>query len=145
MFGYSVEIDSVCTKYEREDLEWGSWESEYSNYFKQVIKSAVNDYPDITSSIDIKEGEDCFVVWAEWSSGDSFGWGCQSNTEPLAIFKDTESAQHFKTHCEKAKDYTVKLTTPDGQKFEIFAGWVGYFESLDEIHVEQTTIKYKFQ
>lgn len=146
MFGYKVEIDSVCTHYEREDVKWGSWSAEHSNYFKQVTKATEKDYPDITSSVDIKEGEDCFVVWAEWSSGDSFGWGERSNVEPLAIFKDSESVQVFKTYCENVEDYgPAKLTTPDGQTFEIFAGWVGYFERLNGIHVEQTKIKYKFQ
>jgi hypothetical protein len=145
VFGYKVEIDSVCTHYEREDVEWGSWSSEHSNYFKEVLKVDKNSYPDITSSVDIKEGEECFVVLAEWSSGDSFGCGYRSNTEPLAIFKDAESAQAFKTACEKVKDYSVELATPDGQNFDIFAGWVGYFERLDEIHVEQTKLKYRFQ
>ena len=103
MFGYKVEIDSVCTHYEREDVEWGSWSSEHSNYFKQVFKVDKNNYPDIVSSLDIKEGEDCFVVWVEWSSGDSFGWGYRSNTEPLAILKTQDQHKPLKPPVKKLK------------------------------------------
>ena len=94
MFGYKVEINSICTESYRSSEEWGSWSSSYSNYFEKVTKT--DTYPDITSSLDIKEGELCFVVWAEWSSGDSFGRGENSNTEALAIFKDIDSAKMFK-------------------------------------------------
>ena len=94
MFGYKVEINSICTESYRSEEEWGSWSSQYSNYFEDVTKT--DTYPDITSSLDIKEGELCFVVWAEWSSGDSFGRGENSNTEALAIFKDIDSAKMFK-------------------------------------------------
>jgi hypothetical protein len=71
-----------------------------------------------------------------------------SEIELLRTFSSSphaESAQAFKTACEKVKDYSVELATPDGQNFDIFAGWVGYFERLDEIHVEQTKLKYRFQ
>ena len=141
MFGYKVEINSICTESYRSEEEWGSWSSQYSNYFEDVTKT--DTYPDITSSLDIKEGELCFVVWAEWSSGDSFGHGVNSNTEALAIFKDPESAKMFKKEVESITEYSREsFVTPDGQEHDIYCPWTGYFEELTEIHIEQTILKY---
>ena len=125
------------SRYER---EWGSWSSQYSNYFEDVTKT--DTYPDITSSLDIKEGELCFVVWAEWSSGDSFGCGVNSNTEALAIFTDVKSVKEFKEKVINNEDYTLEFTTSDGQSHKIYCPWTVYFETLTDIHIEQTILKY---
>ena len=140
MFGYKVEINSTCTESYRSDEEWGDWSSDNSNYFKQVTKTDA--YPDITSSLDIKEGELCFVVWAEWSSGDSFGTAYDGNTEALAIFTDVKSAKEFQEKVLNSEEYSVKFTTPDGQVHNVRCPWTGYFEELTEIHIEQTVLKY---
>ena len=140
MFGYKVEINSICTESYRSEEEWGSWSSQYSNYFEDVTKT--DTYPDITSSLDIKEGELCFVVWAEWSSGDSFGTAYDGNTEALAIFTDVQSVKEFKEKVLNNGEYSIKFTTSDGQIHDVRCPWTGYFETLTGIHIEQTTIKY---
>ena len=140
MFGYKVEINSICTESYRSEEEWGSWSSQYSNYFEDVTKT--DTYPDITSSLDIKEGELCFVVWAEWSSGDSFGTAHDGNAEALAIFTDVKSAKEFQEKVLNSEEYSVKFTTPDGQVHNVCCPWTGYFEELTEIHIEQTVLKY---
>lgn len=141
MFGYKVEINQTCTDSYRSDEEWGDWSSSHSNYFEKVTKTEY--YPDITSSLDIKEGELCFVVWAEWSNGDSFGRAYNGSVEALAIFKDPESAKLFKKEAESITGYSgKKFVTPDGQEYNIYCPWTGYFEELTEIHIEQTVLKY---
>ena len=140
MFGYKVEINSIFTESYRSEEEWGSWSSQYSNYFEDVTKT--DTYPDITSSLDIKEGEMCFVVWAEWSSGDSFGTAHDGNAEALAIFTDVKSAKEFQEKVLNSEEYSVKFTTPDGQVHNVRCPWTGYFEELTEIHIEQTVLKY---
>ena len=140
MFGYKVEIDQICTDSYHADEEWGDWSSYNSNYFKQVTKTDV--YPDITSSLDIKEGELCFVVWAEWSSGDSFGTAHDGNAEALAIFTDVKSAKEFQEKVLNSEGYSVNFTTPDGQIHDVLCPWTGYFETLTDIHIEQTILKY---
>ena len=140
MFGYKVEINSICTESYRSEEEWDSWSSQYSNYFEDVTKT--DTYPDITSSLDIKEGEMCFVVWAEWSSGDSFGTAHDGNAEALAIFTDVKSAKEFQEKVLNSEEYSVKFTTPDGQVHNVRCPWTGYFEELTEIHIEQTVLKY---
>ena len=140
MFGYKVEINSTCTESYQAEEEWGNWSSVNSNYFKQVTKTDV--YPDITSHLDIEEGELCFVVWAEWSSGDSFGTAHDGNAEALAIFTDVKSAKEFQEKVLNSGEYSVKFTTPDVQVHNVRCPWTGYFEELTEIHIEQTVLKY---
>ena len=140
MFGYKVEIDQICTDSYSSSEEWGDWSSDNSNYFKQVTKTDV--YPDITSSLNIKEGELCFVVWAEWSSGDSFGTARDGNTEALAIFTDVQSVKEFQEKVLNSEGYSVNFTTPDGQIHDVRCPWAGYFETLTDIHIEQTILKY---
>lgn len=146
VFGYKVTIDSICTSSFSSEEMYGEWGTESENIFKSISKT--KDHPDIVSSLDIKEGEECFVVWAEWSSGDSFGQAYRGSCEPLAIFKDHQSAKAFSKVCEDSKNYRVTVNTPDGQIIEVFVAWGGYFENLEAIRIENVAmsdIKYNTQ
>lgn len=86
-------------------------------------------------------GDECFVVWAEWLSGDSFGTGTRSNVEPLAIFIDEVSAKVFAKILSHTKAYTKRIITPDKQEHKVNCGWVGHFESLAAIRIEHTIMR----
>jgi len=144
MFGYKVQIESYCIHSERSDEEYGPWSSSYSNRFDCVAKT--DKYPDISSSLDIAEGEDCLVVWAEWSSGDSFGSGDRNNTEAVAVFKDYSCAKLLKELLLKHNDgnsgHEFEHTFSDGQTIKLsWVPWSGYFETLNEIRVEKTFVQ----
>lgn len=141
MFGYKVEINSYCDVNERSDEEWGEWRKEFSNDFGYIIKT--NKYPDIVSSLDIPSGTECFVVWAEWSDGDSFGRSVRGNTEALGIFLDVSVAKEFiDVLYQKHEEYEpVEFLTSDGQSHKINKGWDGYFESLDDLNISNTVMQ----
>lgn len=138
MFGYKVNINHNCYHSESDGEQYGSWSASYNNDFRGI--TPVNEYPDITSSLDIKVGEICYVVWAEWSSGDSFGRGDNSNKEAIAVFKDFECAKHLAETARDTKDYGFVLKTKDGQHHDVYCGWVGYFEYLSGVHIETTVM-----
>ena len=143
MFGYKVDIEQYCNYYRAPKESYGNWEGSNTNSFKSVYKA--DKYPDIVASLNIKEGTLCFVVWAEWSSGDSFGSSHNGNAEALAIFVDPESAKQFRDKVSKAKEdreYIMEFSTDDGQKHSVRCPWIGYFEDLTDIHIEQTILKY---
>lgn len=143
MFGYKVDIEQYCNYYRASEELYGDWEESNTNNFKSVSKA--DEYPDIVSSLDIKEGSLCFVVWAEWSSGNSFGRSYNGNAEALAIFVDPESAEQFRDKVSKAKEdreYIMEFSTNDGQEHSVRCPWFGYFEDLTDIHIEQTVLKY---
>ena len=114
MFGYKVDINQHCYHSESDGERYGFWSESYSNDFRGV--TPVDKYPDITSSLDIKAGEICYIVWAEWSSGDSFGRGDNSSIEALAVFKDLECAKHLAKTARNTKDYSFVLKTKDAQQ-----------------------------
>lgn len=151
-FGYEVDIETDCDRDVRQygESKWDyEWSADCSNYFRAIYK----DGSDIASALDIPVGTPCFVVWVEYSTGDSFGHGYRDQHSVIAVFTDKQSAEMLEKEILKnAKDYrtvgspkaySFKLTTPDGQELEVHESWNGYFESLDEVHVESTVIQAK--
>jgi hypothetical protein len=147
-FGYKVELDSICTYSHREPEEWGSYEEHYQNSFVKIAKGGK--YPDVLSDFDFKVGDDVYVVWYEYSTGDSFGRSERACKYAMGVFKDLAPAKELKRAIEGfTKDRTTQsedhyrfyCKTSDGQEFEEgFASWVGYFESLEGVHIETTEI-----
>ena len=139
MYGYKVIIDQHCDDSYQSPEQWGEWHSSHTNTFSSISKDN-SEYPDVVSTEDIKDGQNCFVIWAEWSSGDSFGHGDRSNVEALAVFSQSKDAFDMKNALKKPMDgYSYDFTASTGQNFHSdFAGWSGYFESLDDIHVSPT-------
>lgn len=147
LFGYRVSISSVCTEDYREECEdgYGNWSSSHSNYFESIEKSD-SKLPDVLSESDFKTGDKCFVVWVEWSSGNSFGRGFNSDCECLWVFKTEKSAVEF---CDYVKEITEDDDSLSKYQFESEDGemavinglpWCGYFEKLEELHIEDTVI-----
>lgn len=150
MYGYQVEVESHCNESYRSPEQWGEWRESYSNHLKSIA-SHDNKYPNVTSIHNIEPGQMALVVWIEWSTGDSFGHGTRSGTEVIGLFQDMQSAQSLKQQIESwqpnkqtdswGEQYGYHFTTPDGQEFKSgFAPWAGYFESLDEVHIDAVGI-----
>jgi len=138
MFGYKIEIRGANYQSEHEDTDYGAWSSSQTNHLDEFIYPTLK-YPDAVTPFELKSGDRCFVVWVEWSSGNSFGRGDRSSTEIIGAFLDPAAAFELKNALEIVTcEYKIK--TRDGQLFESgYAPWCGYFESLDEIHVDQVT------
>lgn len=141
MFGYKVNIEKSRDHYEHDGEQFGAWSASSSHSIDTVVLKTT-EYPDITSSIDFQMGDIAFVVWAVWSSGDSFGHESGASSEALGIFKDAKAAFELKNFIESKKwndDHTLDFKTSDGQQIKSnWVGWSGYFESLD--YVEITTV-----
>lgn len=116
--------------------------------------SKADEYPDIASSLQILPGEECFVVWVQWGSGDSFGHGSGAYSEALGIFKDIESAKELADAAENLWNFECgkpneggkgySIDTSDGQHFQDgFCSWRGYFDCLESVNIESTVMKEK--
>lgn len=144
--GYGVEIRQRCVESYHSPEQYGEWRESYDNTLVGIARKGV-ECPDVVSDLNIPVGEDAWVVWIEWSSGDSFGWGNNSYTDVIGIFRkqDYDSAESLKrqieNHGEGEKyNFSYKFETPDGQKFEGHASWVGYFDRLSGVHIEKVTV-----
>lgn len=147
MNGYKVLISGECTNSYSSDEEYGEWSASYSNSFNLIRrKKSDEEYPDLVSSLDIPAGDDVFVVWVEYSSGDSFGYGQNQYTEAVGVFKDYDAAVELRDAIEPTRhgDFPfdgarIKYTAKDGQNIDVYYGtWTGYFENLETIHIEKT-------
>lgn len=156
MAGFLVEFESHCIESERETdengdyVQYGSWSESYSNSIKsRIIKDPK--FPDVTSTLDIERGERVFVVWVEYSNGDSFGHSHRGGTEAVAVFKDYRTAEELKNAIEGhspdrntsdwENKYKLKLKTSDGQELDIYTGsWHDYFGGLDEVHIDDVLV-----
>jgi len=151
-YGYTVNINTNCDHHERSPEEYGSWSSSYSNNFESITKIDINDKcPDVTSIHDFQVGDVAYLVWAEWSSGDSFGNANCSDTEAFGLLKEASDAFALATALREAKEntnaknwddhYKFEWKSSDGQKVVYgFLPWLGYFECLDNIYVETVQI-----
>lgn len=143
MNGFKSVISQFCTNYEREDSDdaYGSWEESYSNSFSKLKK--VSEYPDVVTSLDINVGDGVFVVWAQYSTGDSFGTSYCGEVETIGVFKEYHCACELAAAIElsdKNESSSVKVTTSDGQVFEYYTPWSGYSENLVSVEIEHTVV-----
>lgn len=156
LYGYKVFIDQYCTHSEHSGEQFGSWEESFSNSFDHI--EAGSKYPDVTSPHEFKDGEVGYLVWVEYSTGDSFGRSDRGRVESVALFKNVEDAMALKAAMDKhkwniywgtkeeVKDFS--FTASDGQVIEYknnYAPWTGYFESLNDVNVSQFTFGVKFK
>jgi hypothetical protein len=142
--GYQVKISQYCDYSEHSEEEYGSWEESYSNSFESCTKTN-SQFADVYSSVDTaKTGG--YLVWVEYSTGDSFGHSDRGSVESIAIFEKAESAQQLKNlitqwdqeyrRNEGKFEYSREVEI-EGQKLKIFCPWTGYFEHLEEVHIQK--------
>lgn len=136
-FGYKVEISRYCDFSEHSDEEYGPWSESYSNSFISIKKT--EQFGDVFSSLDLDKTAG-FLVWVEYSTGDSFGHAERGQVEVVAICKTQKGAKKLKefihsVSAEDSSEYRQKITI-DGQKLEIYCPWLGFFDHLDEVHIQ---------
>lgn len=155
-YGYSVNINQSLESEQLAEEEYGSWEDCYSNQFEKISKA--KEIPDVVSDFDIQKGEKCWVVWVEYSSGDSFGMSENCSTEVCGVFRDKKCAQELERAIkEQNRVYSqgefefgeswedqnkFYFKTSDGQEFQYgFCPWYGYFEVLENVYVEESVME----
>lgn len=151
MPAYKVELEEHTNSYESAQELYGEWSSSSGWYFRKItkVKDIEKSYADITSELDIDPGEIVNVVWLEYSTGDSFGHAYKGKACAVAIFKadSYEATEDFVKHINKQQYnsdseymYQNVYEALDGQKIHFYSEWSGYFETLEEVHIEHTRI-----
>lgn len=147
---FKVEIERDCYESYHSGEQFGDWSESFSNEFKGITLDNSIEYPDVVSSLKFKTGDIVYVVWVEYSYGDSFGHADCAGTEVVAVFKDATAAYELKNAIERqdtsSQDwdtkYQLELTTSDGQHFKFSTiSWHDYFGGLDEVHVEEAILE----
>jgi hypothetical protein len=144
-FGYEIEVDSF-TETTREQDSTDSWDRGDSDTYHTFLGVRRSDTPEIASSLDISVGTECYVVWAIWSTGDSFGHDSGSQKNLLGVFLDENSALALEKEIERndrenPNSFSFFFTTPDKQEITVHQSWHGYFDSLDSVRVEKAVMQ----
>lgn len=107
------------------------------------------EYFDVIAPFEVKSGDSVIVVYAVYSTGDSFGHDEGACKEVIDVFKDMDKAEA----CVRAIESTTKSwddrtekkaewIREDGSAGKLdYVPWNGYFESLDYVRAETVEVK----
>jgi hypothetical protein len=182
--GLEVYIERTLVEKRESEEEYGDWYEEYYNFFKSA--NIATNMPDVVTKLPLKHGDEIYVVWVEWTTGNSFGSSNCGQSEVLGVFKDYNAAAELESFIRDSEHYEevvgtwripkvkademisriksphkvtyefqpsnynstngnvrVYLHTSDGQSFSYsYFPWTGYFEKLENVYINQTTIEY---
>lgn len=138
VIGLKADIRQVCTSI-KPAHDCGYQEEVYANTLEGV--TITKEYPDIVTTLAVGAGDTVYVVWAEWSAGDSFGIDIKRYYETFGVFRDMASARQLDQALQQRKLKTVD--TDDGQHFRLPVPrpWGGFYDRFENIHIHETTIR----
>jgi hypothetical protein len=143
---YSIEV--IDETYESNlggqdsDDEWSrdSYSTSHSIQGFKVVPGTK--YSDIPLDYEPAYGELYYLLYAVYSTGDSFGHDPGNSIEFIWLYnKDQVHIAQENLHriekSQRAENGQVSLLGPDGKtEYKIYAPWHGYFESLDFVEIE---------
>lgn len=147
-----VELGKVCTASYYAPEEYGEWSETWDNEFRAVYAEDGWDREKVPVDYEVKQGDIVYVVWAEWSSGNSFGRDHNGHTDVVHVFKDKDLAwdcyralmgdpkSKSKGWDEHFESWTAKFLLDSGKEMPYHRSWLGYFDDLGEIHVEEAMV-----
>lgn len=121
---------------------YGSWWKDSTHTFHGLVsdigKTTSFGYEMVTTSADAKPGDLLYLLWVEYSTGDSFGTS-RGNFCEVGVYDDEEKAKHIasliRDDCKIKKDEPTILVDMDGVNVSTTT-WKGYFERLQDVHIE---------
>lgn len=95
----------------------------------------------------VKRGDTIYMVWVQWSSGDSFGHDDGAHHEVIGFYQTAELAEQARKAIDddsqtgySFEDGGNRVRVPlfDGSdtREQYTGSWKGYFESLDHVDVQ---------
>lgn len=87
------------------------------------FKLGKNQYKAVPLTFNPVRGQDYFIVYYIWSTGDSFGHSERYGCEVHGVYQTFDEAEAERERLSKVSNYSVP--------------WNGYFESLDTLEVKK--------
>lgn len=140
---YNIEvIDDSYQESSREasDDGWDRGDTDTSHNIVgfRAAPESDNRYYDLAVPFNPKEDVTYYVLYAVYSTGDSFGSDRGSSVEYIGFYTEEElpvaqeNLRKVEASTKGNDNWSITLKTPNGHKtFEQHTPWVGYFESLD--------------
>jgi hypothetical protein len=99
-----------------------------------ISRKAEKGYRDISVGFDVVPGQNYWLLWADYDTGDSFGRD-GNKVEFIDLFQSPDRAAAAAKELEDVRDFSAKYTREDGTKIKMYIPWVGYFESLNSLNI----------
>jgi len=112
--------------------EWDgddTWES----HSPQAWEISQNTYYDVIYPGTVKRGEDLYLVYAIYNTGDSFSRS-DGQLDVIDAFKSVLNARKCADAAGKATGHSFSYQNDFGQPASHHTTWIGYFESLTGIY-----------
>jgi len=137
MIGFKTKIESKLVNAKYDDPYQDEW---YENHEPDVI-SIEDQSPDVVTLIgNYQSGDTVYLVWVEYTYGDSFGYYHCAGVESIAVFKQLNFAKDLQAHIIENDD-SKGFISGDGQLIHIPSHlWNGYFEHLENVYVSEVKI-----
>lgn len=142
---YSIEIiDDSYTEQNREandDDDWDRGDTDTSHNIVgfRAAPETDNKYYDLAVAFNPKDNVTYYVLYAVYTTGDSFGRDDGSNIEYIGFYTEDElpiANENMHKVERSTENRPLKLKTPDGHKtFDQLKPWAGYFEHLDYVNI----------
>lgn len=140
----SYSTNSWTTRERNPDDEWDRDNTASEHTMQNICIAGQFNYPTITYPGVVEPGEKVYLVYAVYSTGDSFGHDEDRCVELVSVHKNIDVARENlqKIQASKDDDYTSKLvlSQDNGQTWTINPPWCGYFESLTYARVAGFTV-----
>lgn len=150
--------DTSITQHANPDDKWSSDSTSTDVHIKGVEFVGEDEYWDLVVPFAPKSGEEYFLVYVNYDTGDSFSHHA-GHVMYLDLFKSAaladELAKKIKEDTSRPYDFsspkkgqnsrpnTVQYKWDDGQTVDCYtATWKGYFETFNHVAVESVSVKY---
>ncbi len=139
MTSISIIRDASCTETSVPDPE-DRWERAHTSTEHYIYGFRVTGtYFDLAVRFEPEFEVDYYLLYAVYSTGDTFGHDAGGNIEFLGLYEKYETAQMNLMRVQARTsndDAPVTLLTDFGIDYEFYIPWFGYFEGLDYVTIE---------
>lgn len=115
---------------------------------KKTLMKAIRDEEiecDVVVGAEVVPGDTVYIVWAEYSTGDSFG-NDGGQYVAIAAFVNENNAKTCAYNAKNLEEkkitsymdtdrYGLSVILDNGIDFKFHVPWIGYFENLENVHV----------
>ena len=134
-----------------DDDEWSRDSTSTDVYIGDMFE-ITKGWSELESDIDFQKDKDYYLVWATYTTGDSFGRD-SGNYEIIELFDSIDKAElmsktiedNYKVYEKESNtfnaDYTVELTMNNGNVVRLCCPWKGYFESLECVNITNMRLR----
>lgn len=127
------------------DDEWGADDTSTLWTVNGITMSDKDGYKALPADFPVEVGDTVYVVYAVYSTGDTFHRADGEYLEVLSFHKNSMVAYRNKASAEGRRtaeeQYTMTIEFDNGKKVQRNCPWDGYFESLDHVNVESFIVK----